>query len=59
MPLLFYPKPIWGSIFKPAPETSDVAVGLAELGFTGKVKVRDLWEGTDAGTAEGTFVCKA
>jgi len=22
------------------------------------VKVRDLWEGKDAGTAEGTFVCK-
>ena len=26
--------------------------------FSGKVVVRDLWEGKEVGTAEGTFTCE-
>ena len=43
---------------QPSPETSDISVNLAELGFSGKVVVRDLWEGKEVGTAEGTFICE-
>ncbi len=43
---------------QPAPETSDIKVNLADLGFSGKVVVRDLWEGKNIGTAEGTFTCE-
>ena len=43
---------------QPSPETSDISVNLAELGFSGKVTVRDLWEGKNIGTAEGTFTCE-
>ena len=43
---------------QPSPETSDIKVDLAELGFSGKVAVRDLWEGKEVGTAEGAFTCE-
>jgi alpha-galactosidase len=33
----------------------EVPVSLHDLGFQGKVKVRDLWSRSDAGTAETTF----
>ncbi len=37
------------------PDTSTVSVDLADLGITGEVAVRDLWEKKDLGTVEGEF----
>ena len=33
----------------------DVSVSLADLGFSGSVKIRDLWNHQDLGTVAGTF----
>ena len=36
-------------------DTAEVSVDFAELGIGRKAKVRDLWEGKDLGTFEGSF----
>jgi alpha-galactosidase len=36
----------------------EVSVNLADIGFTGPVKVRDLWNHQDLGSATGTFTQK-
>jgi hypothetical protein len=36
-------------------DTAEVSVDFAELGIGKKAKVRDLWEGKDLGTFEGSF----
>jgi len=44
-----------------APEDSmprEVSVNLADIGFTGPVKVRDLWNHKDLGPVTGTFTQK-
>lgn len=38
-----------------APAKSRVSVSLADLGFTGEVTVRDLWQRADLGTFHGEF----
>jgi hypothetical protein len=39
----------------PALDTKPVRVNLRDLGFTGAVAVRDLWQGKDLGPVSGTF----
>ena len=36
-------------------DTAEVSVDFSELGIDKKAKVRDLWEGKDLGTFEGSF----
>ena len=36
-------------------DTAEVSVDFSELGIGKKAKVRDLWEGKDLGTFEGSF----
>ena len=43
------------AMMPPAPEASEISVNLKDLGYTGKVKVRDLWTGKDLGTFTDTF----
>ncbi len=37
------------------PDASEVSVKFEELGLSGKVKVRDLWQKKDLGTFDGSF----
>ncbi len=39
----------------PSSDSSEISVKLSDLGFNGKVTVRNLWTGKDVGTFSGTF----
>ena len=40
---------------KEIPEELELSVNLADLGFKGPVKIRDIWEGKDLGSFKGKF----